>query len=105
MLMRAVKVSRAREAKSSAMMSPPRGYNNKRVSGREKFWLIWSERSVAEMEEIKHRVNPKDKGLVSAPVKFYSQLNPMPSARIHQALYAIFSVLRSSGGSPQRVGG
>ncbi|HEY9433647.1 MAG TPA: hypothetical protein VI260_19485 [Blastocatellia bacterium] len=35
-LVRAVNVSRAREAKPSAMMSPPRGYNNKRVSGREK---------------------------------------------------------------------
>jgi hypothetical protein len=33
--------------------------------GVEKIWLIWSERSVAEMEEIKRWANPKDKGLVS----------------------------------------
>jgi serine/threonine protein kinase len=35
--------------------------------GVEKIWLIWSERSVAEMEEIKRWANPKDKGLVGDP--------------------------------------
>jgi len=35
--------------------------------GVEKIWLIWSERSVAEMEAIKGLDNPKDKGLVSDP--------------------------------------
>jgi hypothetical protein len=29
--------------------------------GVEKIWLIWSERSVAEMEEIKRWANPKDR--------------------------------------------
>ena len=33
-------------------------------AGVEKIWLIWSEHSVAEMEEIKRWANPKDKGLV-----------------------------------------
>jgi serine/threonine protein kinase len=36
-------------------------------AGVEKIWLIWSEKSVAEMEEIKSLVNPKDKGFVSDP--------------------------------------
>jgi serine/threonine protein kinase len=36
-------------------------------SGVEKIWLIWSERSVAEMEAIKGLANQKDKGLVSDP--------------------------------------
>jgi hypothetical protein len=35
--------------------------------GVEKIWLIWSERNVAEMEEIKRWANPKDKGLVGDP--------------------------------------
>jgi len=35
--------------------------------GVEKIWLIWSQRSVAEMEEIKRWANPKDKGLVGDP--------------------------------------
>jgi serine/threonine protein kinase len=35
--------------------------------GVEKIWLIWSERSVAEMEAIKGLANPKDQGLVSDP--------------------------------------
>jgi serine/threonine protein kinase len=34
-------------------------------AGVEKIWLIWSERSVAEMEAIKGVANPKDMGLVS----------------------------------------
>jgi serine/threonine protein kinase len=36
-------------------------------AGVEKIWLVWSEKSVAEMEEIKSLANPKDKGLVSDP--------------------------------------
>jgi len=35
--------------------------------GVEKIWLIWSERSVAEMEAVKRWANPKDKGLVGDP--------------------------------------
>ena len=43
--------------------------------GVEKIWLIWSERSVAEMEEIKRWANPKDKGLVgdSSQIKRVAQ--------------------------------
>jgi serine/threonine protein kinase len=36
-------------------------------AGVEKIWLIWSERSVGEMEAIKGLANPKDQGLVSDP--------------------------------------
>jgi len=36
-------------------------------AGEEKIWLIWSERSVEEMEAIKGLANPEDKGLVGDP--------------------------------------
>jgi hypothetical protein len=36
-------------------------------TGVEKIWLIWSERSVDEMEETKGLANPKDNSLVSDP--------------------------------------
>jgi serine/threonine-protein kinase len=43
--------------------------------GVEKIWLIWSERSVAEMEAIKRWANPKDKGVIgdSSQIKSVKQ--------------------------------
>jgi serine/threonine protein kinase len=35
--------------------------------GVEKIWLIWSERSVPELEDVKGRANPKEKGEISDP--------------------------------------
>src|SRR5262245_46542449 len=35
--------------------------------GTEKFWLVWSERSVPELEAVKHLANPNDAGAISNP--------------------------------------
>jgi hypothetical protein len=37
------------------------------VEGTEKIWLVWSERSVPELENVKARANPKDLGRISDP--------------------------------------
>jgi hypothetical protein len=35
--------------------------------GTEKFWLVWSERSVPELEAVKHLANPTEAGAISNP--------------------------------------
>lgn len=35
--------------------------------GTEKIWLVWSERSVPELEAVKHLANPKEAGAISNP--------------------------------------
>ena len=36
-------------------------------AGTEKLWLVWSSRSVAEMEAVKGWANPSDRGAISDP--------------------------------------
>lgn len=38
-----------------------------REKGEEKIWLIWSERSVPELEDVKGWANPKDNGVIGNP--------------------------------------
>ncbi|MBS1791170.1 MAG: protein kinase [Acidobacteria bacterium] len=40
--------------------------------GTEKVWLIWSSKSLAELEAVKLLANPKDKGLISDPAQIRS---------------------------------
>ncbi len=40
--------------------------------GTEKFWLVWSERSVPELEAVKHLANPKDMGAITNPDQIVS---------------------------------
>jgi hypothetical protein len=35
--------------------------------GTEKFWLVWSERSVPELEAVKHLANPTEAGAITNP--------------------------------------
>ncbi|HKQ78966.1 MAG TPA: protein kinase [Blastocatellia bacterium] len=43
-----------------------------REEGVEKLWLIWSERGVPEMEDVKGWGNPKDKGVIGNPQQIIS---------------------------------
>jgi hypothetical protein len=40
-------------------------FDNER--GTEKLWLVWSERSVPELEAVKHLANPNDAGVIRDP--------------------------------------
>ena len=40
--------------------------------GTEKFWLVWSERSIPELEAIKHLANPKNMGAITNPDQIVS---------------------------------
>ncbi len=40
--------------------------------GTEKLWLIWSANQIAELEAVKGVVNPKDRGIISAPGQIQS---------------------------------
>jgi len=37
--------------------------------GTERFWLVWSTKSVAELEAVKGFVNERDKGTINDPSK------------------------------------
>ena len=62
-----------------AVQIPPPGQTSEgnwiefdKEKGTEKFWLVWSERSIPELEAIKHLANPKNMGAITNPDQIVS---------------------------------